>query len=56
MVFPAAIDDAHLLMGCNLQIWSVKAPRGVSKSRRSQDLSKFLKSDSSIKILLANDA
>jgi len=55
MVFPAIICDAHPLIAINLHIRSVKPPCGVSKSRRSQEFEKIIKTYSSFELRIAED-
>ena len=53
MVFAAVIPDAHLLVSLNFKIGGSKPPRRVSKSRRSQQLAKLIKSDSPTSFVVA---
>jgi hypothetical protein len=55
MAFTAPIRDSHLFIGFNDKIGSVKPPRGVSKSGRSEELAKVIKRYSPVKIRIAED-
>src|SRR5215510_7391013 len=55
MVFPASVRDAYPVIRVNHHIGSVKPPRGMSKTSRSQEFLKILQTDSSVKIWIAED-